>query len=97
MTRAKPANNVTGSDGSNPLGIPDKAAESSLGLSGSGSERKLGYTKIDVDKLVESAGDELFMETSREEMKEKLLLLQKQKRLTAFLLKEENAGLLRKA
>ena len=85
MTRAKPANNVTGSDGLNPLGISDKAAESSLGLSGSGSERKLAYTKIDVEKLVESAGAELLMDTTMEEMKEKLLALQKRRELKGFL------------
>ena len=85
MTRAKPDNNVTGSDGSNPLGIPDKAAESSLGLSGSGSERKLAYTKIDVEKLVESVGAELLIGTTMEEMKEKLLALQKRRELKGFL------------
>ena len=97
MTRAKPANNVTGSDGSNPLGIPDKAAESFLGLYGSGSERKLGYTKIDVEKLVESVGAELLFGTTMEEMKEKLLTLQKRRHLKAFLSLDENAGWLRKA
>jgi len=56
MTRAKPVNDVTVSDGSNPPAILDKAAENSLGLSGSGSEQKLNYQKLDVRKLVESVG-----------------------------------------
>lgn len=90
-------NDVTVSDGSNPPVIPEKAAESSLGLSGSGSERKLNYQKLDVRKLVESVGSELLIGETAEGMQQKLLEMQKERKLKAFLMSEENAGWLNKA
>ena len=67
QARAEPVINVTGSEGSKPPGSGHGPAEHSKTVSESGSVRILDLQKLDVGKLVESMGAEMFLDTLAED------------------------------